>query len=153
MNLEGFSKRGMELGNDPEQINKGSEYNDMDYSKSDLLVDYDNQIDRLVDLKNNNSLSFNRVIDDTVIYFNALGLHVTREIVMNDIENKLSSKFFDLDANTYNNDIINNSELNNNTKVYDQKVIDQIEMLKANLGSIFGGKVSNNQEEQGVKHR
>lgn len=150
MNLEGFSKKGMELGDSPEQLYKEHQ--------NDVMTRYRSSIRRLADMKTNEPLLFNGMLESAIRRFNSEGLNVTKESVLEDVKKELSSRFFDLDDDVYNNGIIENSELNNSINNENQVVDDQLAWLKANMRTIFEGSGSTShsqdiQEEQGVKHR
>lgn len=126
MNLEGFSKRGMELGNDPEQINKTK--NDL-RPKNDLRQLYLNAIKRLALQKIKNDLLFEGSLGAVIRNLSSLGLEVSKESMLKDIEIEVDrlKMGFDIDISNVNIEVPNINTENQS----------EIEKLKNNLGNIF----------------
>ena len=137
MSLEGFSKKGMELGNNPEQINE---------TKNDLRQQYLAAIKRLALQKLKNDLLFEGSLGATMRRFSSLGLDVSRENMLRDIQQEIrkQSSSFDLINNERDSFIkdINDVQLqlSNAINQSQQQVLQQeqqIEQLNSNLGNIF----------------
>lgn len=120
MSLEGFSKKGMELGNNPEQINE---------TKNDLRQQYLNAIKKLALQKMKNDLLFEGSLGAAMRNLSSLGLEVSRESMLKDIETEVNRQrmSFDLEMPSVNIETPNISVENQS----------EIEQLKNNLGSIF----------------
>lgn len=120
MSLEGFSKKGMELGNNPEQINE---------TKNDLRQQYLNAIKKLALQKMKNDLLFEGSLGAAMRNLSSLGLEVSKESMLKDIETEVNRQrmSFDLEMPSVNIETPNISVENQS----------EIEQLKNNLGSIF----------------
>ena len=121
MNLEGFSKRGMELGDDPEKISE---------TKNDLRQRYLNAIKRLAQQKMNNDLLFEGLLDAAIRNLSSLGLEVSKESMLKDIRLEVIRQGMSLD---YETPSFNMEEPNINVENQSE-----VEQLKNDLGSIFG---------------
>lgn len=120
MSLEGFSKRGMELGNNPEQINE---------TKNDLRQQYLNAIKKLALQKMKNDLLFEGSLGAAMRSLSSLGLEVSKESMLKDIETEVNRQrmSFDIEMPDVSLEVPN-------PNVENQLEINQ---LKSNLGSIF----------------
>lgn len=120
MNLEGFSKRGMELGKDPEKINE---------TMNDLTQQYSNAIKRLALQKMKNDLLFERALGAAMRHLSTLGLEVSKENMLRDIEIEVNRQQMSFDIELPNINIGMSSENTDNKS--------EIEQLKNSLASIF----------------
>lgn len=120
MSLEGFSKKGMELGNSPEQINE---------AKNDLRQQYLNAIKKLALQKMRNDLLFEGSLGAAMKNLSSIGLDVSKESMLKDIETEVNRQrmSFDIEMPNVNIEIPNVIAENQS----------EIEQLKSNLGSIF----------------
>lgn len=120
MSLEGFSKKGMELGNNPEQINE---------TKNDLRQQYLNAIKKLALQKMKNDLLFEGSLGATMRNLSSLGLDISKERMLKDIETEVNRQRmnFDIEMPSVNIEVPNISVENQS----------EIEQLKNNLGNIF----------------
>lgn len=120
MSLEGFSKKGMELGNSPEQINE---------AKNDLRQQYLNAIKKLALQKMRNDLLFEGSLGAAMKNLSSIGLDVSKESVLKDIETEVNRQrmSFDIEMPNVNIEVPNVIAENQS----------EIEQLKSNLGSIF----------------
>lgn len=120
MSLEGFSKKGMELGNSPEQNNE---------TKNDLRQQYLNAIKKLALQKMRNDLLFEGSLGATMRNLSSLGLDVSKESMLKDIETEVNRQRMSFDIEMPNVSIeVPNVNAENQS---------EIEQLKSNLGSIF----------------
>ncbi len=136
MSLEGFSKRGMELGNDPERINE---------SKNDLRQQYINAIKRLALEKMRNDILFEGKLGATMRKLSSLGLEISRESMLKDIETEVNKQRMDYNID-FDREIPNlvaesQSEIQQPTQVNKE-----IEQLNNNLGSIFASALTQEQK-------
>jgi len=120
MSLEGFSKKGMELGNSPEQINE---------TKNDLRQQYLNAIKKLTLQKMRNDLLFEGSLGAAMRNLSSLGLDVSKESMLKDIEAEVNRQRMSFDIEMPNVSIEVPSVNAENQS--------EIEQLKSNLGSIF----------------
>lgn len=120
MSLEGFSKKGMELGNSPEQINE---------AKNDLRQQYLNAIKKLALQKMRNDLLFEGSLGAAMRNLSSLGLDVSKESMLKDIETEVNRQRMSLDIEMPNVNIEVPNVIAENQS--------EIEQLKSNLGSIF----------------
>ena len=120
MSLEGFSKKGMELGNSPEQINE---------TKNDLRQQYLNAIKKLTLQKMRNDLLFEGSLGAAMRNLSSLGLDVSKESMLKDIETEVNRQRMSFDIEMPNVSIEVPSVNAENQS--------EIEQLKSNLGSIF----------------
>ena len=120
MSLEGFSKKGMELGNSPEQINE---------AKNDLRQQYLNAIKKLALQKMRNDLLFEGSLGAAMRNLSSLGLDVSKESMLKDIETEVNRQRMSFDIEMPNVNIEVPNEIAENQS--------EIEQLKSNLGSIF----------------
>lgn len=120
MSLEGFSKKGMELGNSPEQINE---------AKNDLRQQYLNAIKKLALQKMRNDLLFEGSLGAAMKNLSSIGLDVSKESMFKDIETEVNRQrmSFDIEMPNVNIEVPNVIAENQS----------EIEQLKSNLGSIF----------------
>lgn len=120
MSLEGFSKKGMELGNSPEQINE---------VKNDLRQQYLNAIKKLALQKMRNDLLFEGSLGAAMKNLSSIGLDVSKESMLKDIETEVNRQrmSFDIEMPNVNIEVPNVIAENQS----------EIEQLKSNLGSIF----------------
>lgn len=121
MSLEGFSKRGMELGNNPEDINE---------TKNDLRQQYLSAIKRLALDKMKNDILFEGKLGATIRNLSSMGLNITRENIIKDIETEITRQKSDLSWNEYVPQEDMKFDVVDETKT-------QIDSLKNNLSSIF----------------
>lgn len=145
MSLEGFSKRGMELGNDPEGLSE---------TKNDLRQQYLSAIKRLALEKMKNDILFEGKLGATIKNLSLMGLNITRESILRDIETEITRQGSDLRWGEYaiqkagetNNRLEDMNESLGIPTSFDELpkkevVIDevkaQIESLKNNLSSLF----------------
>lgn len=138
MSLEGFSKRGMELGNDPERINE---------TKNDLRQQYINAIKRLALEKMRNDILFEGKLGAAMRNLSSLGLDISRESMLKDIETEVNkqrmSYDIDFDIETPNLVAESQSEIHQPTQINNE-----IEQLKNNLGSIYDITNSKNRKNR-----
>ena len=80
MSLEGFNKKGMELGDNSEGISE---------TKNDLNQQYINTIKRLALQKMKNDILFEGTLGATIRKFSSLGLDVSRESILKDIQDEI----------------------------------------------------------------
>lgn len=120
MSLEGFSKKGMELGNSPEQINE---------AKNDLRQQYLNAIKKLALQKMRNDLLFEGSLGAAMKNLSSIGLDVSKESMLKDIETEVNRQRMSLDIEMPNVNIEVPNVIAENQS--------EIEQLKSNLGSIF----------------
>lgn len=120
MSLEGFSKKGMELGNSPEQINE---------VKNDLRQQYLNAIKKLALQKMRNDLLFEGSLGAAMKNLSSIGLDVSKESMLKDIETEVNRQRMSLDIEMPNVNIEVPNVIAENQS--------EIEQLKSNLGSIF----------------
>lgn len=120
MSLEGFSKKGMELGNNPEQINE---------TKNDLRQQYLNAIRKLALQKMRNDLLFEGALGAAMRNLSSLGLDVSKESMLRDINTEINRQrmSFDIELPDVSMEVPNIT-VENQT---------EIEQLKSNLGSMF----------------
>lgn len=120
MSLEGFSKKGMELGNSPEQINE---------AKNDLRQQYLNAIKKLALQKMRNDLLFEGSLGAAMKNLSSIGLDVSKESMLKDIETEVNRQrmSFDIEMPNVNIEVPNVIAENQS----------EIEQLKSNLRSIF----------------
>lgn len=120
MSLEGFSKKGMELENSPEQINE---------AKNDLRQQYLNAIKKLALQKMRNDLLFEGSLGAAMKNLSSIGLDVSKESMLKDIETEVNRQrmSFDIEMPNVNIEVPNVIAENQS----------EIEQLKSNLGSIF----------------
>ncbi len=144
MSLEGFSKKGMELGNNPEGIVE---------SRNDLKKQYLNAIKRLAFEKMRNDILFEGKLGATIRNLSSIGLNVTRESILKDIELEINKQKADLNLDKYSTqeiDKINGVLEDMNVESLDSSLpLDKtkantadetealIKNLKSNLGNIF----------------
>ena len=130
MSLEGFSKRGMELGNDPEKIKE---------TKNDLAKQYLNTIKRLAMQKMKNDLLFEGILGATIRRFSLLGLDISRESILKDIQEEIYRQELNFDlSNNYINQKMPVSANNNEQNIAQSTLVqNELEQLKNNLGNIF----------------
>lgn len=102
MSLEGFSKKGMELGNDPEGIRKTKNATD------DLYTDYLNSVKRLALTKMKNDFMFEGQLGAVLRRLTSLGFNVTRESILKDIQTEINKQQLDFNLDSL---FENNSEL------------------------------------------
>lgn len=120
MSLEGFSRKGMELGNNPEQIYE---------TKNDLRQQYLNAIKRLALQKMKNDLLFEGSLGAAMRRLSSLGLDVSKESMLKDIETEVTRQRMSFDI-----EVPNVSIEEPNVNAENQS---QIEKLNINLRSIF----------------
>lgn len=136
MSLEGFSKRGMELGNNPERINE---------TKNDLRQQYINAIKRLALEKMRNDILFEGKLGAAMRNLSSLGLDISRESMLKDIETEVNkqSMSYDIDFDTETPNLVaeSQSEIHQSTQINNE-----IEQIKNNLGSIFASAPSQEQK-------
>lgn len=136
MSLEGFSKRGMELGNDPERINE---------TKNDLRQQYINAIKRLALEKMRNDVLFEGKLGAAMRNLSSLGLDISRESMLKDIETEVNKQrmIYDIDFDIETPNLVaeSQSEIHQPTQNNNE-----IEQLKNNLGSIFASAPSQEQK-------
>lgn len=126
MSLEGFSKRGMELGNDPEHIKE---------TKIDLKQQYLKEVQRLALAKMKNDLLFEGRLGAAIRHLNSSGLNVTREKFLKDIQQEINRQNTGFD--------FNDEELVSQIEQQTVKENEQtIEGLKNDLGNIFDTPIS-----------
>lgn len=120
MSLEGFSKRGMELGSNPEQIKETS---------NDLRQQYLNAIKKLALQKMKNDLLFEGSLGAAMRSLSSLGIDVSKESMLKDIEYEVNRQRMNFDI-----EMPNISIEEPNINIENQS---EIEQLKNNLGNIF----------------
>lgn len=123
MSLEGFSKKGMELGNNPEGISE---------TKNDLRQQYLSAIKRLALEKMKNDILFEGKLGATIRNLSSMGLNITRENILKDIEMEITKQRSDLTWDEY-----TPRELEQMTVDVVDETKTQIDSLKNNLSSIF----------------
>ena len=92
-NLEGFSTRGMELGDDPEGIKE---------TNNDLNEQYMEAVRMLADEKAKNEYLFQGLLNSTITRLISLGLNVTKESILKDVELELYRRGVSQDNNLEN---------------------------------------------------
>lgn len=120
MSLEGFSKRGMELGNNPEQINE---------TKNDLRQQYLNAIKKLALQKMKNDLLFEGSLGAAMRSLSSLGLKVSKESMLKDIETEVNRQRMSFD--------IEMPDVSLEVPSINVENQSEINQLKSSLGSIF----------------
>lgn len=125
MSLEGFSKRGMELGNNPERINE---------TKNDLSQQYINAIKRLALEKMRNDILFEGNLGAAMRNLSSLGLDISRESMLKDINTEVNKQMMSYDIN-FDIDTPKPTQINK-----------EIEQLKNDLGSIFASAPTQEQK-------
>lgn len=127
MGLEKFKKRSMELGSNPERINE---------TKNDLKQQYINAVKRLALEKIRNDILFEGQLKAAMRNLLSLGLEVSRESMLKDIETEANKQRIDynidFDRETPNIIAKSQSEIKPSTQVDDE-----LEQLKNSFGSIF----------------
>lgn len=113
MSLEGFSKKGMELGSNPEGIKD---------TINNVRQDYLNAVKRLALQKMKNDLMYEGMLGATIRRFSSLGLDVSRESISRDIEVEVNKQKTNLDFDIPDLSMESSADIN---------------QLKNNLGSIF----------------
>lgn len=98
MNLEGFSKKGMELGDSPEQINKEHQNN--------LREQYLNTVKKLALQKMKNDLMFEGLLGASIRRLSSIGLDISRESILKDVQHEIIkqrslSDFVDVETNDF----------------------------------------------------
>lgn len=134
MRLEGFSKRGMELGDDPEQIKKAHQ--------NDLRNQYLDAVKRLALRKMENEIMFEGALGASIRSLTSLGLNVSRESMLKDIQieidrQKVLYNFDDIEMNDFSSDLTNINKIDNSLPKKDEQLEEQINLLKRNLGKMF----------------
>lgn len=125
----------MELGNYPEGIRE---------TKNDLRQQYINTIKRLALQKMKNDLWFEGTLGATIRRFSSLGLDVSRESILKDIQQEISSQRTAFDLHNAATDTLFSldgiqqrmSSVNQRQQQIKQQE-QQIEQIKNNLGNIF----------------
>lgn len=127
MSLEKFKKRSIELGNNPERINE---------TKNDLKQQYINVVERLALEKIKNNILFEGQLGAAMRNLSSLGLNVSRESILKDIEAEVNKQKidYDIDFDREASNIITESQSEIKPPI---QVDDELEQLKNNFGSIF----------------
>lgn len=94
MSLEGFSKKGMELGNDPEGIRETKNATD------NLHTEYLNSIKRLALTKMKNDFMFEGQLGAVMRRLTSLGFNVTRESILKDIQTEINKQQLDFNLDS-----------------------------------------------------
>lgn len=94
MSLEGFSKKGMELGNDPEGIRETKNATD------NLHSEYLNSIKRLALTKMKNNFMFEGQLGAVMRRLTSLGFNVTRESILKDIQTEINKQQLDFNLDS-----------------------------------------------------
>lgn len=94
MSLEGFSKKGMELGNDPEGIRETKNATD------NLHTEYLNSIKRLALTKMKNEFMFEGQLGAVMRRLTSLGFRVTRESILKDIQSEINRQQLDFNLDS-----------------------------------------------------
>ena len=141
MSIEGFSKRGMELGNDPEGIRETKNATD------NLHTEYLNSVKSLALEKMKNSIIFEGQLKATMRRLTSLGFNVTRESILKDIQTEIYKQMLDFDID-FDRETPNfvaelQSEIQQPTQINND-----LEQLKSNLGSIFADTPTQQQVSQ-----
>ncbi len=122
MSLEGFSKKGMELGNNIEGINE---------TKNNLHQQYLSAIKRLALDKMKNDILFEGKLEATMRNLSSSGLNISRENLLKDIQKEIGKQRmgFDLEADF--------SIATPSIDIPSYDTSSQIDQLKNNLGNLF----------------
>lgn len=88
MSMEGFSKRGMELGNDPE----GLHHTANNIKNGTINSDYLNSVKRLALTKIKNDLLFEGQLGATIRRLSSLGINVSKETILRDIQTEINKQ-------------------------------------------------------------
>ncbi len=139
MNLEGFSKKHMELGDNPEGIYE---------TRNDIKKQYLDAIKKLALEKMKDNLLFEGILGATIRQLSSIGLNVTRESILKDIEIEINrqkialnweqqadEQFKDELLDIFSYDDLPKKEIE--TDVMDDEINIQIDSLKNNLSRIF----------------
>lgn len=94
MSLEGFNKKGMELGNDPEGIRETKNATD------NLHTEYLNSIKRLALTKMKNNFMFEGQLGAVMRRLTSLGFNVTRESILKDIQTEINKQQLDFNLDS-----------------------------------------------------
>ena len=146
MSLEGFSKRGMELGNDLEGIRDTKNATDSTH------IEYLNSIKRLALIKIKNNIMFEGQLRAVLQRLNSLGLNITRESVLKDIQAEINKQQIEYNFNT--NFSIGSSSVekdNFEQTLANDDTTQLVSQLKNNLESIFDGQSTQPINELEVK--
>ncbi len=137
MSLEGFSKKGMELGGNLERISE---------TKNDLNQQYINTIKRLAMQKMKNDILFEGTLGAAIRKFSSLGLDVSKESILKDIQEEIyrQNPSFGLSTDEISQRKLSSVDSNQKEREsvnYQTKV----EQLKNNLENIFGSSTTKEQ--------
>ena len=137
MSLEGFSKKGMELGDNPEGISE---------TKNDLNQQYINTIKRLALQKMKNDILFEGTLGATIRKFSSLGLDVSRESILKDIQDEIyrQNPSFGLSTNEIRQKVLSSVDSNRQERE-SVNYQNDVEKLRNNLGSIFESSTTKEQ--------
>lgn len=129
MSLEGFSKRGMELGSNPEGIKE---------TNNDARHQYLNAIKSLALQKMKNDILFNGSLVAAIRRLSSLGLDVSRESMLKDIQKEIysQSQSLDIDNVIFGQEIVPPIIGKQSTET-PMQVSQDIEKLKTNMANIF----------------
>lgn len=141
MSIEGFSKRGMELGNDPEGIRETKNATD------NLHTEYLNFVKSLALEKMKNSIIFEGKLKATMRRLSSLGFNVTRESILKDIQTEINKQMLDFDIDFDREMPGLGAELQSEIQQPTQ-INNEIGQLKMNLGGIFADTPTQQQVSQ-----
>ena len=141
MSIEGFSKRGMELGNDPEGIRETKNATD------NLHTEYLNFVKSLALEKMKNSIIFEGKLKATMRRLTSLGFNVTRENILKDIQTEINKQMLDFDIDFDREMPGLGAELQSEIQQPTQ-INNEIGQLKMNLGGIFADTPTQQQVSQ-----
>lgn len=129
MSLEGFSKRGMELGSNPKGIKE---------TNNDARHQYLNAIKSLALQKMKNDILFNGSLVAAIRRLSSLGLDVSRESMLKDIQKEIysQSQSLDIDNVIFGQEIVPPIIGKQSTET-PMQVSQDIEKLKTNMENIF----------------
>lgn len=133
MSLEGFSKRGMELGSNPEKIKE---------TNNDVKSQYLKTIKSLALQKMKNDILFNGSLVAAIRRLSSLGLDVSRENMLKDIQKEIysQSQSLDIDSLIFSQEIVSPIIGKQSTET-PMQVSQDVEKLKANMTNIFESQV------------
>lgn len=146
MSLEGFSKRGMELGNDLEGIRDTKNATDSTH------IEYLNSIKRLALIRIKNNIMFEGQLRAVLQRLNSLGLNITREIILKDIQAEINKQQIEYNFNTkvsIGSSSVEKADFEQTLANDDTTQL--VSQLKNNLESIFNGQSTQPINESEVK--
>ena len=129
MNLEGFSKRGMELGDNPEGLRNETQNN--------LRKQYLDSVNRLALMKAKNDLLFEGMLSASIKRLSSMGLNVTRESIISDIRKET----FKLQADL-NFEMPNDIDMEQSNNSLNTSMPSQYQSLDAMVEAMANGQIN-----------